>query len=92
MAYSQRLAKAINSATTTEGNNLGRLALNLDFSVARIAKATGATRQTIYNWFVGGKVAPYYRSAVEELISILAKSNTADNAWRTVCQHFGLRT
>jgi len=91
MAYSKKLIAAIHDATPTPGNSLGRLAAALDFSVPRIVKATGATRQTIYNWFIGGKVAPYYKARVETLIGILSNSKTADNAWRDVCTHFNIR-
>ena len=72
------------------GNRLGRRAVDIDFSVMRIAKATGATRQTVYNWMVGGEVLVPYRPVVERLLSILKSASTADIAWATVCKDFNL--
>lgn len=81
----------INDSAKTLGNVLGRWAVSKDLSVNRIAKATGATRQTIYNWFAGGDVAPAYRSRVETLINVLSASSTGDNAWRNVCTTFDIK-
>jgi hypothetical protein len=67
-------------------------ALRLDFSVPRIAKSVGATRQTVYNWFGGGPVAPYYRDKVQTLVGILTDSQTAEQAWREACKRFQLIT
>jgi len=72
------------------GNRLGRRAVALDFSVMRIAHATGATRQTVYNWIVGGDVLVPYRPAVERLLLILKSAETADTAWGVVCKDFNL--
>jgi|TARA_R110000822_G_scaffold15103_3_gene52544 hypothetical protein len=92
MAYKSSLRKKIALAPNSVGKTLGSHAVRTDFSVLRISKATGATRQTIYNWFVGGVVAPYYRDRVAEIIDILKDSQTAEYAWRTVCSRFHLRT
>lgn len=75
----------------SQGNILGRLAVDLDFSVSRISKATGASRQTVYNWMNGNEVLTPYRPTVEKLINILQTATTADEAWRTVCQEFNLQ-
>lgn len=75
----------------TLGNSLGRLAVDLDFSVSRISQATGATRQTVYNWMAGNEVLNPYKPAVEKLINILKNAKTSDAAWSTVCQEFNLR-
>ena len=72
------------------GSKLGKWAVVLDFSVSRVAIATGATRQTVYNWFSGGEVTPSYRERVQALIEIMANSSTADEAWGKACQHFNL--
>lgn len=65
--------------------------LRLKISVIRIAKATGATRQTVYNWFVGSPVAPYYRGRVAEVIEILKGAQTAEQAWRKACSRFDIK-
>jgi AcrR family transcriptional regulator len=56
----------------------------------RIAKALGVTRQTVYNWFLGKEIFPAYRDRAEWLLKILQNSNSADAAWRTVCQELNL--
>lgn len=92
MAISSTLKAAILKAPQTKGNKLGRLAIERDLSVIRISKATGATRQTVYNWFVGGRVAPFYAKDVNTLIEILNDATTPDIAWRNVCKRFSLST
>lgn len=92
MAYSPDLISNIQKNAQTEGNRLGRHAVRLNFSVIRIAKATGATRQTVYNWFFGKPVAPYYVPRVTELLGILSSAETAEHAWREACLKFDLKT
>lgn len=91
MAYSDSVRKTVANAPVGLGGQLGRAAVKKEFSVPRIAKATGATRQTVYNWFGGGAVMWAYRERVQQLIDILYASDTADNAWRRVCTRFGIR-
>jgi hypothetical protein len=91
MAYRPDLVSSIQKNANTDGNKLGRQAVRLDFSVIRIAKATGATRQTVYNWFLGKPVAPYYVSRVTELLDILSSADTAEHAWRDTCLKFDLK-
>lgn len=91
MPYRTELKQAVAKAPKTLGNQLGRWAVHLDFSVVRIAKATGATRQTIYNWMVGGQVTQAYRERVQALLTILRNSATAEQAWRAVCQKYQIR-
>jgi hypothetical protein len=90
MPYSQKIRTSIDLAPKTMGSKLGKWAVVLDFSVSRVSIATGATRQTVYNWFSGGEVTPAYRERVQTLIDLMASSSTADEAWRKVCQHFNL--
>jgi hypothetical protein len=90
MPYSQKIRTAIDRAPKTMGSKLGKWAVVLDFSVSRVAFATGATRQTVYNWFSGGEVTPAYRERVQALIDLMASSSTADEAWRKACQQFNL--
>lgn len=92
MAYATALISSTQKAPQSEGNKLGRQAIRLNFSVIRIAKATGATRQTVYNWFVGRPIAPYYTPRVTALIEILSSADTAEHAWRKVCSKFALKT
>ena len=92
MAYSNQVKKQIITSPDGLGKDLGTQALRLDFSVPRIAKAVGATRQTIYNWFDGGPVAPYYREKVQRLVHILTSAHTAEHAWREACKRFQLIT
>lgn len=92
MAYSSAFIESINSTKQTEGNKLGREAVRLDFSVIRISKATGATRQTVYNWFIGKPVAPYYAASVTKLLNILRSADTAEHAWRETCLKFDLKS
>jgi predicted regulator of amino acid metabolism with ACT domain len=76
MAYSQQIIDTVKHAPKTLGNQLGRWAVHLDFPVTKIAKATGASRQSV----------------VEVLLTILKSSSTADDAWRKVCKQFDLPT
>ena len=90
MAYSEQIIYTVKHAPKTLGNQLGRWAIHLDFPVTKIAKATGASRQSVYNWFSGGEVFVAYRPVVEALLTILKSSSTADEAWRKTCKQFNL--
>jgi len=91
MPYSEKTIYAVKKGPRTLGNTLGRLAVDLDFSVQRIAKATGATRQTVYNWMSGGEVLAPYRPTVERLIDIFQHAKSAEHAWEKICQEFSLQ-
>ena len=90
MAYSPKVIEDVKKAPKTLGNQLGRWCVHLDFPVTKISRATGVTRQTVYNWFQGGEVFVAYRPYVEALLTIMKSSATADEAWRKVCQTFDL--
>jgi hypothetical protein len=90
MAYSQKTINDIMRAPKTDGNQLGRWAVHLDFSVVRISKALGVSRQTVYNWFVGGDIFPAYVHRVDTLLAYLKESHTAEEAWRKICKHYNL--
>lgn len=90
MPYSPKLKQSVNNAPKTLGSILGRWAIDRDLSVTRIAFATGATRQTIYNWFAGGEVTPAYRDRVTLLVKALSTSGNTD-VWRHVCNVFNIR-
>jgi len=91
MPYSEKTKDAIANAPDCLGKKLGQLAMLRDISVLRVAKATGATRQTVYNWFTGGEVANAYKQRVEDLIEILKSVTQSDDAWRAICQKFNLQ-
>lgn len=90
MPYSKKIRAAVDTGQRTLGNKLGRWSIILNFPVHRVALATGATRQTVYNWFVGGEVAVPYRERAQALLDILALSSTADEAWEKACTQFNL--
>jgi hypothetical protein len=92
MSYSTQTVETVKKAPKTLGNQLGRWAVHLDFPVTKIAKLTGASRQTVYNWFEGGEVFVAYRPAVTDLLTILRSSSTADDAWSKACKAFNLTT
>lgn len=84
MPYSDKLKETTARAPKTLGNQLGRWAIHLDLPVIKIAEYTGATRQTVYNWFSGTDVTPAYRERVTQLLSILRTCTTADEALRKI--------
>jgi hypothetical protein len=92
MAYSPQIIATVKKAPKTLGNQLGRWAVHLDFPVTKIAELTGASRQSVYNWFAGGEVFVAYRPAVTNLLKILQSSGTADEAWSKACKAFDHRT
>ena len=92
MPYSPQVISAVKKAPKTLGNQLGRWAVHLDFPVTKLAKVTGASRQSIYNWFNGGEVFVAYRPTVEAVLKILQSSSTSDEAWRKTCKAFNLET
>jgi len=92
MAYSPQIRKAVRSSPKTLGNQLGRWAVHIDFPVTKIAKITGASRQTCYNWMSGGEVFVAYQPIVKALLTILQSSGTAEEAWRKACKAFNLPT
>ena len=86
MSLSDDIKSRVKKAPKTLGNQLGREAARLDFSVVRVSQYTGATRPTVYAWFKGGEVTPAYRMRVKALLSILRSAKSADEAWKRACQ------
>jgi hypothetical protein len=82
MPYSDTVKEAVAKTPKTMGNQLGRWAIALDFPVTQIAKHTGATRQTVYNWFTGTEVTNAYKDKVRAMITILQSSKTTEEAMR----------
>jgi predicted transcriptional regulator len=91
MTYSVKTVHDVKNAPKGLGNTLGRLAVSLDFSVMRLAKATGASRQTIYNWMLGGEVMGVYQPRVERIVQILKDARSAEIAWGQMCKEFNLQ-
>jgi hypothetical protein len=55
--YSLRIQEANSKANRHNlGVRLGRLCIAQDIPVAVVARCTGVTRQTVYNWFCGTSV------------------------------------
>jgi hypothetical protein len=92
MAYSAHTISRIGKAPKTLGNQLGRWATHHGFSAIKVSKATGASRQSVYNWFHGGEVFVAYRPAVQALLKILQTSPNGEEAWRKTCKAFNLKT
>ena len=91
MAYTRNVIEQIKSQPMSLGVRLGRWAIFLDIPAAKIALATGATRQSVYNWFKGGEVARAYRPAVELTIACMQGAKTGEEAWEAIRQQFGLQ-
>jgi len=93
MPYSEKTKQLIADAPQTLGNELARWAMLRDISVQRIAQVTGATRQTVYNWFTGStEVTPSYQERVNQIIAVLKSTTQTEDAWRKLCNTFHLRT
>jgi hypothetical protein len=90
MPYSQEIINRVADTPKSLGNQLGRWAIYHDFSVVRIAKTLGVTRQTVYNWFFGKEIFPAYRDRAEWMLEILKTSQSADAAWSKICKELNL--
>ena len=90
MAYRQHTRDLVKASPITLGSRLGRRAIYLGVSVSDLAKITGATRKTCYNWIFGGFVIPAYRARVGELYEILKTSPTHDEALKRACKVFNV--
>lgn len=90
MPYSIKTVAAISNAPKNLGSQLGRWAVRRDLSVLRVAKALGVTRQTVYNWFIGGEIFPAYQTRAQRLLDILQETHTADEAWKRICTEYNL--
>ena len=92
MSYSVKTLNSVQAAPRTLGNQLGRWAVHLDFPVSDISIITGASRQTVYNWFTGkSTVINAYRPNVERLLAIFVKAKDKEQAWRKACQEFNIQ-
>ena len=73
MSYHSTTRAALRSAPTSLGVRLGRVAVRKGISVSHIATEIGASRATVYSWFLGGVVSNAYRPTVEQLLKELNK-------------------
>ncbi len=89
MAYRERTKELVKATPLTLGSRLGRRAVYLGVPVVDLARLTGATRKTCYNWMFGGFVIPAYRDRVEALYEILKESKTPEEALRRANKKFG---
>lgn len=76
--YSASIKARVNEAPATLGTQLARAAIGAGLSVVDIAKATGATRTTVYSWYSGKGVTNAYRARVTRLILKLTKAETKE--------------
>jgi hypothetical protein len=90
MPYSQDIINKVAATPKSLGTQLGRWAVHHDFSVVRISRALGVTRQTVYNWFFGKEIFPAYRDRAEWMLKILQSSPNADAAWSRICTELNL--
>lgn len=91
MPYSDKIIAQIKKQPMGNlGARLGRWAVYHDLPVTKLALATGATRQSVYNWLKGGEVFVAYRPRVQDIIKILEAANSADSAWSEICKAFNL--
>jgi transcriptional regulator with XRE-family HTH domain len=92
MPYSEKIREVVNNAPASLGTDLGRWALLRDISMKQISQITGASRQTVYNWFTGATdVTPAYQERVAKVIEVLRHTSQTDDAWRILCTTFDLR-
>lgn len=91
MPYSEKIIAELKKLPASSiGVRLGRWAVYHDLSVAKLALATGATRQSVYNWLRGGKVLPAYQPRILQIIEHMQSAEDADDAWRKICKAFDL--
>lgn len=92
MPYQPKIVEQIKLLPMSNlGAKLGRWAVYHDLSVQRLALATGATRQSVYNWLKGGEVFVAYRPRVIKIIKHLEAAKDVDSAWRAICKDFDLK-
>lgn len=88
MAYREQTKKAVKASPLNLGSRLGRRAISLSVSVIDLARFTGATRKTCYNWITGGFIIPAYRTRVEAVYEVLKNAKTHEEAVRAASKKF----
>jgi hypothetical protein len=71
MSYHTNTRVALQAAPNTLGVRLGRAAVRKGLSVSHISAEIGASRATVYSWFLGGRVSNAYHGPVERLLKSL---------------------
>lgn len=66
--YSTTVRQRVRTGAQSPGLQLARLAIKHSYSVVDIATMSGASRQTVYNWYAGHKVSNAYIQHVRKLI------------------------
>ena len=90
MSYQPSFIAKVKAQPLSLGTRLGRWAVFLGVPAQKIARAVGATRQSIYNWMKGGEVFVAYRPAVERVIVCMQASKNGEEAWTKICREFNL--
>jgi len=96
MPYHPKVVTEVKKLPLTHmGAALGRWAIYFDLPVIKIAIATGATRQSVYNWMKGGEIFKAFKPRVLAMIKIMeqahATNKTTEDVWRTICREFNLQ-
>lgn len=92
MPYQRKIVETINEAPESLGTELGRWAVRRDISMMRIAIITGASRQTVYNWFTGAtEVTPAYQERVAKTLEIIKGTSQTQDVWRILCNTFNIK-
>ena len=93
MPYSSDFISRIKQQPPSElGTRLALWAIYHDISATKLAKALGASRQSVYNWMKGGGILKVYEDHIERLIVCMQTAKTSDDAWKKICLEFNLRT
>lgn len=71
MSYHTKTRIALRTAPNTLGVRLGRIAVRRGISVIDVAAKIGASRATVYSWFMGKAVSNAYRKPVEKYLQEL---------------------
>lgn len=74
MPYFQKTKDGVRGrigANAPLGLRLAKAAIRREYSVANIARRTGASRATVYSWFAGRGVTNAYKTLVTDLIKEL---------------------
>ena len=93
MSYTSNFIARVKKQPTTQiGTRLALWAIYHDISAVKLAKAIGATRQSVYNWMRGAGVLHVYEDRIQRLLFCMQNSKTSDEAWKKICKEFNLRT
>ena len=92
MSYSQKTIAAVEKAPRTNGTLLALWAIYHNIPVTMLAQCTGASRQTIYNWFSGRPILRPYEDVIDRVLDVLQSTQNSDEARRKLCKSFKLST